>query len=95
MGVGLAGLLCAIREGQNLAVLRTGCKGDTSPPNGSCRDTGGNRAGTTTTSAAYSQQARKMGRLQVYAGKRVENRRLRGKCAVRGYRESNLGLLRR
>ncbi len=51
------------------AVLRTGWRGDTSPPNGSCRDTGGNRAGTTTASAAYSQQARKMGRLQVYAGR--------------------------
>jgi hypothetical protein len=77
------------------AMLRMRRKLTRHPQPGSCRDTRGNRAGTTTASAAYSQQARKMGRLQVYAGKRVENRRLRGKCAVRGCQASNLGLLRR
>jgi hypothetical protein len=37
---------------------------------------------------------RKIRRLQVYAGKRVENKRLKGKWAVCGCCGSNLGLLR-
>jgi len=55
----------------------------------------GNSAGTLAESIIYSQPMRKIRRLHVYVRKRVENRRLRGKWAVCGYRRGNPGLLRR
>jgi hypothetical protein len=46
-------------------------------------------------SASYGPPTRKIRRLQVYAGKRVENKAAKGKMGGSRFLRGNLGLLRR